>query len=93
MAGGDADRLADAAEILDDLVLDDEFEEFLTLRAGSLLDSKGTPAPRVVRPARVASAGERSSTDPRLRPAFCALRAPDVDRRCHATPEADRRST
>jgi malate synthase len=31
-------RLADAAEILDDLVLDDEFREFLTIRAGDLLD-------------------------------------------------------
>jgi malate synthase len=34
----DAERLADAAEILDDLVLDDTFREFLTLRAGELLD-------------------------------------------------------
>jgi malate synthase len=34
----DGERLADAAEILDDLVLDDDFREFLTLRAGELLD-------------------------------------------------------
>jgi malate synthase len=34
----DDERLADAAEILDDLVLDDDFREFLTLRAGELLD-------------------------------------------------------
>ena len=34
----DEERLADAAEILDDLVLDDDFREFLTLRAGELLD-------------------------------------------------------
>ncbi len=39
-AGGgvEADRLAEAAEILDDLVLDDDFREFLTIRAGELLD-------------------------------------------------------
>ena len=39
-AGGDggAGRLGDAAALLDRLVLDDEFAEFLTLRAYSLLD-------------------------------------------------------
>ncbi|HEV7809569.1 MAG TPA: hypothetical protein VGO64_03130, partial [Candidatus Limnocylindrales bacterium] len=37
-AAGGASRLADAAEILDDLVLDDECHEFLTTRAGELLD-------------------------------------------------------
>jgi malate synthase len=37
--GGPADgRLADAADLLDRLVLDDDFAEFLTLRAYSLLD-------------------------------------------------------
>jgi malate synthase len=36
-AGG-AGRLADAADLLDRLVLDDDFAEFLTLRAYSLLD-------------------------------------------------------
>jgi malate synthase len=34
----DADLLADAAEVLDDLVLSDDFREFLTLTAGRLLD-------------------------------------------------------
>ncbi len=34
----DLDRLAEAAEVLDDLVLDDDFREFLTIRAGELLD-------------------------------------------------------
>jgi malate synthase len=38
-AGGvDPARLADAAEVLDALVLDDEFTEFLTIPAGRLLD-------------------------------------------------------
>jgi malate synthase len=39
-AGGTADggHLAESAEILDDLVLDDQFQEFLTIRAGDLLD-------------------------------------------------------
>ena len=36
-AGAGGDRLADAAQILDDLVLDDEFTEFLTIPAGELL--------------------------------------------------------
>jgi malate synthase len=35
---GGAGRLGDAAELLDRLVLDDEFAEFLTLRAYALLD-------------------------------------------------------
>jgi malate synthase len=34
----DLRRLAEAAEVLDDLVLDDDFREFLTIRAGELLD-------------------------------------------------------
>jgi malate synthase len=38
LGGADAGRLADAAGLLDRLVLDDEFAEFLTLRAYSLLD-------------------------------------------------------
>ncbi len=39
-AAGTADggHLAESAEILDDLVLDDQFQEFLTIRAGDLLD-------------------------------------------------------
>jgi malate synthase len=37
-AAGGAGRLADAADLLDRLVLDDDFAEFLTLRAYSLLD-------------------------------------------------------
>jgi malate synthase len=36
-AGGNG-RLADAAELLDELVLDDAFTEFLTIPAGALLD-------------------------------------------------------
>jgi malate synthase len=36
--GGGAGRLGDAVELLDRLVLDDEFAEFLTQRAYSLLD-------------------------------------------------------
>jgi malate synthase len=36
-AGGNG-RLGDAADLLDRLVLDDDFAEFLTLRAYSLLD-------------------------------------------------------
>jgi malate synthase len=36
--GEDPGHLVDAAEILDDLVLDDELQEFLTIRAGALLD-------------------------------------------------------
>jgi malate synthase len=35
---GGAGRLGDAADLLDRLVLDDDFAEFLTLRAYSLLD-------------------------------------------------------
>jgi malate synthase len=38
LGGADAGRLADAAELLDRLVLDDTFATFLTLRAYSLLD-------------------------------------------------------
>jgi malate synthase len=38
LGGADAGRLADAAGLLDRLVLDDDFAEFLTLRAYSLLD-------------------------------------------------------
>jgi malate synthase len=37
-AGGEVPNLADAAQVLDDLVLDDEFTEFLTIPAGALLD-------------------------------------------------------
>jgi malate synthase len=36
-AGGNG-RLADAAELLDELVLDNAFTEFLTIPAGALLD-------------------------------------------------------
>ena len=36
--GFDAIRLGEAAQILDDLVLDDDFTEFLTIPAGALLD-------------------------------------------------------
>jgi malate synthase len=38
LGGAGSGRLADAAELLDRLVLDDDFAEFLTLRAYSLLD-------------------------------------------------------
>jgi malate synthase len=38
LGGADAGRLAEAADLLDRLVLDDDFAEFLTLRAYSLLD-------------------------------------------------------
>jgi malate synthase len=38
LGGSAQDRLADAAGLLDRLVLDDDFAEFLTLRAYSLLD-------------------------------------------------------
>ena len=37
-SAGEGSRLAEAVELLDRLVLDDEFEEFLTLRAYALLD-------------------------------------------------------
>jgi malate synthase len=36
--GGGNGRLAEAAELLDGLVLDDDFTEFLTIPAGALLD-------------------------------------------------------
>ena len=38
LGGGETGRLGDAAALLDRLVLDDDFAEFLTLRAYSLLD-------------------------------------------------------
>jgi malate synthase len=38
LGGAGEGRLADAAELLDRLVLDDEFAEFLTLRAYSMLE-------------------------------------------------------
>jgi malate synthase len=38
LGGAETGRLGDAADLLDRLVLDDEFAEFLTLRAYSLLD-------------------------------------------------------
>jgi malate synthase len=38
LGGGETGRLAEAADLLDRLVLDDEFAEFLTLRAYPLLD-------------------------------------------------------
>jgi malate synthase len=37
-AAGEVPHLADAAQLLDDLVLDDHFTEFLTIPAGALLD-------------------------------------------------------
>jgi malate synthase len=37
-SGADESHLADAAQLLDELVLDDDFTEFLTIPAGSLLD-------------------------------------------------------
>jgi malate synthase len=37
-SGGGNGHLAEAAEVLDGLVLDDSFTEFLTIPAGSLLD-------------------------------------------------------
>jgi malate synthase len=39
LGGGSNDRLTDAADLLNRLVLDDTFAEFLTLRAYSLLDT------------------------------------------------------
>ena len=38
LGGAGEGRLADAADLLDRLVLDDDFAEFLTLRAYALLD-------------------------------------------------------
>jgi hypothetical protein len=38
LGGAGEGRLADAAGLLDRLVLDDDFAEFLTLRAYALLD-------------------------------------------------------
>ena len=37
-ANGGSGHLGDAAELLDELVLDDTFTEFLTIPAGALLD-------------------------------------------------------
>ena len=38
LGGASTGRLAEAADLLDRLVLDDDFAEFLTLRAYALLD-------------------------------------------------------
>ena len=38
LGGAGEGRLAEAADLLDRLVLDDDFAEFLTLRAYALLD-------------------------------------------------------
>jgi malate synthase len=61
--GGEG-RLADAAELLDRLVLADDFAEFLTLRAYALLDVTGSAGRSRVRPMTVPTNDAGRDVDP-----------------------------